>query len=297
MKSWDVIVIGSGAAGFAAAVTACCKGLSVLMLEKAGQFGGTSAISGGAVWLHDTDQARAEGKSGSAEAMKTYLRTIIGEGQYREDLAEAFVSAGREALAFLEREGAVKYSLRPLSPDYYPDEPGAVDVGRALEVVEYDGRELGDAFRDLRSPPPGMLLFGGMMVNRVDIQHFLDMRRSLRSLAHCTRLLLRYARDRVKYPRGTRLAMGNALIARMATTALRKGMNLRLNVEVGAATYWSELMQVQTLDNLFAKGVLSDAVTYLENMPRGYIPGRQELIDALITADQAERLRAREQDG
>ncbi|HBT3038195.1 TPA: FAD-dependent oxidoreductase [Klebsiella pneumoniae] len=232
MKSWDVIVIGSGAAGFAAAVTACCKGLSVLMLEKAGHFGGTSAISGGAVWLHDTDQARAEGKSGSAEAMKTYLRTIIGEGQYREDLAEAFVSAGREALAFLEREGAVKYSLRPLSPDYYPDEPGAVDVGRALEVVEYDGRELGDAFRDLRSPPPGMLLFGGMMVNRVDIQHFLDMRRSLRSLAHCTRLLLRYARDRVKYPRGTRLAMGNALIARMATTALRKGMNLRLNVNV-----------------------------------------------------------------
>ncbi len=136
MKSWDVIVIGSGAAGFAAAVTASCKGLSVLMLEKAGQFGGTSAISGGAVWLHDTDQARAAGKSGSAEAMKTYLRTIIGESQYREDLAEAFVSAGREALAFLEREGAVKYSLRPLSPDYYPDEPGAVDVGRALEVVE-----------------------------------------------------------------------------------------------------------------------------------------------------------------
>ena len=70
MKSWDVIVIGSGAADFAPAVTACCKGLSVLMLEKAGHFGGTSAISGGAVWLHDTDQARAEGKSGSAEAMK-----------------------------------------------------------------------------------------------------------------------------------------------------------------------------------------------------------------------------------
>ncbi|VTM17592.1 3-oxosteroid 1-dehydrogenase [Raoultella terrigena] len=174
MKSWDVIVIGSGAAGFAAAVTACCKGLSVLMLEKAPQFGGTSAISGGAVWINDSDQARQQGKSGPEQTIKTYLKTIIGEQHYRPEMVDAFVSSGREALAFLEKEGAVKYSLRPLSPDYYPDEPGAVDVGRALEVVEYDGRRLGDRFRELRSPPPGMLLFGGMMVNRVDIQHFLD---------------------------------------------------------------------------------------------------------------------------
>lgn len=232
MKSWDVIVIGSGAAGFAAAVTACCKGLSVLMLEKAPNFGGTSAISGGAVWINDTDQARRLGKSGSPEAIKTYLRTIIGEANYRPDMVDAFVHAGREALAFLEQEGAVKYSLRPLSPDYYPDEPGGVDVGRALEVVEYDGRELGQHFTTLRSPPPGMLLFGGMMVNRVDIQHFLDMRRSWRSFRHCTRLLLRYGRDRLRHHRGTRLAMGNALIARMATLALRKGMELELNVTV-----------------------------------------------------------------
>ncbi|HDG1690381.1 TPA: FAD-dependent oxidoreductase [Kluyvera georgiana] len=236
MKSWDVIVIGSGAAGFAAAVTACCKGLSVLMLEKAPHFGGTSAISGGAVWINDTDQARAAGKSGAPDEMKTYLRTIIGEANYRPEMVEAFVNAGREALAFLEQEGAVKYSLRPLSPDYYPDEPGAVDVGRALEVVEYDGRELGEHFTTLRSPPPGMLLFGGMMVNRVDIQHFLDMRRSWRSFRHCTKLLLRYGRDRLRHHRGTRLAMGNALIARMATLALRKGLTLKLNVTVKSLT-------------------------------------------------------------
>ena len=234
MKSWDVIVIGSGAAGFAAAVTACCKGLSVLMLEKAPQFGGTSAISGGAVWINDSDQARAQNKSGSPEAMQTYLQTIIGAENYRPEVVDAFITAGREALAFLEKEGAVKYSLRPLSPDYYPDEPGAVDGGRALEVVEFDGRRLGARFRDLRSPPPGMLLFGGMMVNRVDIQHFLDMRRSLRSFVWCSRLLLRFGRDRLKYPRGTRLAMGNALIARMAALAFEKGMALELGVNVQA---------------------------------------------------------------
>ena len=117
MKSWDVIVIGSGAAGFAAAVTACCKGLSVLMLEKAPQFGGTSAISGGAVWINDSDQARQQGKSGPEQTIKTYLKTIIGEQHYRPEMVDAFVSSGREALAFLEKEGAVKYSLRPLSPD------------------------------------------------------------------------------------------------------------------------------------------------------------------------------------
>jgi succinate dehydrogenase/fumarate reductase flavoprotein subunit len=154
MKSWDVIVIGSGAGGFAAAVTACCKGLSVLMLEKAPQFGGTSAISGGAVWINDTDQARAQGKSGAADAIKTYLKTIIGEQNYRPDIVDAFVASGREALAFLEKEGAVKYSLRP-SHRTIPDEPGAVDCGRALEVVEYDGRQLGDRFRDLRAPHRG----------------------------------------------------------------------------------------------------------------------------------------------
>lgn len=206
------------------------------MLEKASQFGGTSAISGGAVWINDTDQARNLGKSGPAEEMKTYLRTIIGDAHYRPEMIDAFVNAGREALAFLEREGAVKYSLRPLSPDYYPDEPGAVDVGRALEVIEYDGRKLGQHFKALRSPPPGMLLFGGMMVNRVDIHHFLSMRRSWRSLVHCARLLLRYGRDRLRYPRGTRLAMGNALIARMASLALRKGLELELNVDVKTLT-------------------------------------------------------------
>lgn len=231
-QSVDVIVIGSGAAGFAAAATALCRGLSVLMLEKAEFYGGTSAISGGAVWINDTDQARALGKSGSPEAIKTYLKAIVGLENYRADLVDAFVDRGREAMQFLEQQGAVRYSLRPLSPDYYPDEPGGVDVGRALEVVEYDGRLLGENFRTLRSPPEGMLLFGGMMVNRVDIQHFLDVRRSFASFRHCCRQLLRYGRDRMKYPRGTRLVMGNALVARMAKLCFDKGMQLRLGATV-----------------------------------------------------------------
>lgn len=225
--TYDVVVIGSGAAGFAAAVTAACRGRSVLMLEKAARFGGTSAISGGAVWIHDSDQARAAGIRIPAEQMRTYLKHVIGKG-YKPELVDAFIERGREALTFLERHSELKYSLRPLSPDYYPDLPGGVDTGRALEIVEYDGRNLGQRFRDLRMPPEGMLLFGGMMVNRVDIQHFLSIKRSPKSFWHCLKLLARYGVDRLSHPRGTRLTVGNALVARLATSAFAKGVELWL---------------------------------------------------------------------
>ncbi|QEY63294.1 FAD-dependent oxidoreductase [Metapseudomonas lalkuanensis] len=225
--TWDLVVLGSGAAAFAAATTAACKGLSVLMVEKAPQFGGTSAISGGAVWIFDSDQARAAGIQDSPEAIRTYLKKIIGPG-YRPELVDAFISKGREALRFLERHTELAYALRPFSPDYYPLEDGATDRGRALEMLEFDGRRLGRRFKDLRRPPEGMLLFGGMMVNRVDIQHFLSFRRSPRSLWHCLKLMARYGRDRLSHERGTRLTVGNAMIARLATTAFEKGVHLWL---------------------------------------------------------------------
>ena len=226
--SYDLVVLGSGAGGFATAATAAYRGLKVLVVEKAGHFGGTSAISGGAVWLYGTDQARAAGAEDSPEAMRTYLKHVIGNG-YDAALADAFIEQGHQALRWLEQHTELRYSLRPHSPDYYPHAPGATEFGRALEMVEYDGRRLGGHFNALQMPPPGMLLFGGMMVNRVDIQHFLSMRHSPRSLWHCLKLLARYGRDRLQHPRGTRLTTGNALVARLATSAFAHGTQLWLN--------------------------------------------------------------------
>ncbi|WP_437882802.1 FAD-dependent oxidoreductase [Pseudomonas sp. LRF_L74] len=229
-SSYDLIVLGSGAAGFAAATTAACKGLKVLLVEKASTFGGTSAISGGAVWVYGTDQAKAAGVEDSADAMRRYLQKTIGPG-YEAELVDSYIEQGHQALRWLEANTELKYGLRPLSPDYYPDEDGATDYGRALEMVEYDGRRLGERLKDLRMPPPGMLLFGGMMVNRVDIQHFLSIRRSLKSFVHCLKLMARYGVDRLSHPRGTRLTTGNALIARLATSAFAKGTELWLDAE------------------------------------------------------------------
>ncbi|MCE5995221.1 FAD-dependent oxidoreductase [Pseudomonas sp. NY15349] len=228
--SFDLVVLGSGAGGFAAAATAARRGLKVLVVEKAEHFGGTSAISGGAVWLYGTDQARAAGAVDSPEAIRTYLKQVIGDG-YDPALVDAFIEHGHQALRWLEQNTELRYALRPHSPDYYPDAPGATQFGRALEMVEYDGKQLGPHFKNLKMPPPGMLLFGGMMVNRVDIQHFLSIRRSPRSLWHCLKLMARYARDRLHHPRGTRLTTGNALIARLASSAFAHGTQLWLRSE------------------------------------------------------------------
>ena len=230
---FDLVILGSGAAALAAAVTGAAQGLKVVVLERDGLIGGTSAISGGAIWIALSRQAEAGGYRDSLDAARLYLKSLIGN-HYNSDLVEAFLARGREALAFLEDHTEVRYSVRALSPDYHPDLPGATDNGRALEVASYDGRKLGSWFEKLRAPPPGMMLFGGMMVSRPDIYHFLNMKRSVRSLWYCAKLLARFAKDRLTYSRGTRLVIGNALMAGLLKAALDRGVRFELGVETSA---------------------------------------------------------------
>ncbi len=230
---YDAIVLGSGAAGLAAAVTASALNLRVLVVERDRLLGGTSAISGGAIWIPGTRQAMSGGFSDSPEAVRTYLRALLGN-RYDGDLIEAFLRHGPEALKFLEDHTELRYSVRQLSPDYYPELPGATDRGRALEVSTFDGRKLGRYFRLLRSPPKGMMLFGGMMLSRTDVHHFLAMRKSPASLWHCAKLLFRFGKDRLDYPRGTRLVIGNAMVAALVHGALKGGVQFLLNAQATA---------------------------------------------------------------
>ncbi len=219
----DVVVLGSGAAALAVAVTAATAGLRVTVLERDTLLGGTSAISGGALWIPCTRQAVSGGFTDSRENARTYLQHVLGDSD-RSDLIETFLDYGPQALAFLESHTNLKYTVRALSPDYYPELPGATDCGRALEVGEYDGRKLGRYFEMLRPPPRGMMGFGGMMVNRTDIYHFLNMRRSLTSFLHLAVLAMRYWKDRLRYSRGTRLVIGNAMVAALLEAALDRGV-------------------------------------------------------------------------
>ena len=72
-------------------------------------------------------------------------------------------------------------------------------------------------------------------------------------------------------------------------------MNYELNVDMGDSAYWSEITQVNTLDNLFNKGILTDAVTYLENIPDKYVKGKQKVIDSVKRSQEAQQMAAQQQ--
>lgn len=144
MKQADVIILGTGAAGMAAALAAHEAGASVLLVEKGERIGGTSAISGGVIWVADNPQMRAAGMADSCEDALAYFRSL-DHGDLVYETLEAFVHSGPEALAFLERIDALKVAVLPGYPDYYLDRPGAKPEGsRALDHYLFDLNTLGE---------------------------------------------------------------------------------------------------------------------------------------------------------
>ncbi len=227
----DVLVAGTGAAGFAAAVTAAANGQKVVMVEKTGWFGGSTCFSAGMVWIPGSRQARAAGIKDSPDLALAYLAAEAGDRLDRAS-AEVYVNQGADILAWFEDNTHVRYLLPPAWPDYHPAFPGSSPGGRSLGPAPFDGRTLGDRFGQLRPPLATTMLFGGMMVGREDLPKFYSITRSWRSAAHVGRLYLRYLKDRLRYPRGTRLSNGNALIAMLARTAFDQGVELLVETPV-----------------------------------------------------------------
>jgi succinate dehydrogenase/fumarate reductase flavoprotein subunit len=224
----DVLVIGSGAAGLATAVTASHLGLDALVCEHADRFGGTSAISGGEVWI-PMNRHSGGTAADSAPAALTYLEHVVGPYLDRAR-AEAYVSRAAEALAFFEDHSHVEYELLPGVVDYFTDLPGATCGLRSLGAMPFDGRRLGRRFAEVRSPLPVSMIFGGMALGREDLPHFTRFTRSARSAAHVVGMLLRHGRDRLAgHTRGTRMVMGNALVGRLALTLFERKVPLWLN--------------------------------------------------------------------
>ena len=145
----DVLVAGSGAAGFAAALTARLHGLDVIMVEKEPLFGGTTAFSAGVIWIPRNSHQRAAGVVEQPDDALTYLTSHVGNRLDRAK-AEAFIANAPAMLDAFEREDFVSYDLAATWADYHPDEPGGSQGGRSLVPNDYDGRKLGSWFDKLR---------------------------------------------------------------------------------------------------------------------------------------------------
>jgi succinate dehydrogenase/fumarate reductase flavoprotein subunit len=227
-QSWDaeydVVVIGAGAGGMAAALTAKIEGCSVLLAEKADRVGGSTAVSGGAVWAPLNAQSAVVGHPDTFEKAWTYMRSTVGDAA-PVAMQQAFLRNGAGMVDFFERNTEVKLVARNFSPDYYPDRDGAAMGGRSLDPAMFDGRLLGSHFKELRDPLPEFMVLGGMMINMTDAKHLLAVTKSFTSWREGMKLVLRFFSDRLRgYHRGTRLVLGNALAGRLFKSVLDRGI-------------------------------------------------------------------------
>src|SRR6185436_17716310 len=148
---YDVLVVGTGASGMAAAVTAAAQGLKVLVVEKEPRFGGTTARSGGWLWIPGTSLARNWGIVESPEQARTYLRHEAGNS-YDAARVDAFLTSGPEAVDFFTSKTEVRFDMPLTFPDYHAEAPGGAQGGRSMVTRPFDGRELGEYVKTLGSP-------------------------------------------------------------------------------------------------------------------------------------------------
>lgn len=243
----DVLVAGSGVAGMAAAITAAHKGLDVMLIEKSTHVGGSTARSGGWLWIPGTSLARANGVVDSDDDVETYVRGEAGEF-YDAARFRSFLRDGPEALDFFLQNTALKVDLSLVYPDYHPEAAGASKGGRSMSTTPLDGRELGKDLDLVARPLPELMVFGMMLGSGKEIWHFLRVFNSFESFLFVARLVSKNALETLRYGRSMRLTNGNALVGRLLKSARDKQVRLKtstslrdLYVEQGAvAGAWIE---------------------------------------------------------
>jgi 3-oxosteroid 1-dehydrogenase len=157
--TFDVVVVGSGAAGMTAALTAADRGLSALVVEKGSHFGGSTARSGGGVWVPNNEVLRRAGVPDSPELARAYLEHLVGD-QVPEAQRRALREHGPAMLSLVLARTPLRFAWVPGYSDYYPEAPGGLAQGRTLEPVPLNGWVLGAELAHLNppyvSPPSGM---------------------------------------------------------------------------------------------------------------------------------------------
>ncbi len=227
-RECDLLVIGSGAAGLSAAISAAHQGLRVIVIEKEPLLGGATARSGGGLWIPGNHLARDVGIVDKREAALTYIKHLAGT-RFDEARVNAFLDRGPEMVEFMERNTSAHFEFYPGYPDYYPDEPGGAATGRSIFAKPFDGAKLGVHLRRLR-PTLATSTFLGIQVGVDDLGYYMTAGRSLKSALRVTRRVLRFGIDWIRARRTLRLTGGNALVGALLVSAFERGVEVLTNV-------------------------------------------------------------------
>jgi len=218
VSTCDLVVVGSGAGGLAAAVTAAHLGLEVIVVEKDRYLGGTSAWSGGWMWIPRNPLAVEAGITEDIQLPRSYLKAELGNA-YDEAFVTTLLEQGPRMVDFFRRNTSVAFVDGNAIPDFHDTSPGAGTGGRSVCAAPFDGRLLGPRLADLRPPLDLIAPFGMGIAAGRDMYHFLEATRSIASFTHAAKRMLRHFLDMARHGRGMHLVNGNALVARLLKSA------------------------------------------------------------------------------
>lgn len=226
-QEYDVVVVGSGGAGMVAALAAAHQGLSTVVVEKAAHYGGSTARSGGGVWIPNNSVLRKAGVTDTPEAARTYLHAIIGDVVPAE-LIDTYLERGPEMLDFVLAHSPMKLCWVPNYSDYYPETPGGKATGRSVEPKPFNAKKLGADLAGLE-PPYGKVPLN-MVVLQQDYVRLNQLKRHHRGVLRSLRVAIRTTWANVT---GKHLVgMGRALIAALRVGLQKAGVPVLLNTEL-----------------------------------------------------------------
>ncbi len=221
----DVLIVGSGGGGMTAALTATASGLSALVIEKSSHFGGSTALSGGGIWVPGAPSQRREGYVPSPEGVVEYLRQIT-DGLVSDARIRQYVESSPKMLELLEGlSGWLEFVWKPGYADYYPELPGGSELGSTINVPPIDLRKLGADEQKLLAPLA--LAPKGIWLGPKELRSFYRIRQSWAGKGVLLKLIARMVRARVF---GERMAaIGQSLVARLRLAMREHGIPLWLD--------------------------------------------------------------------
>ncbi len=220
-REYDVVVVGSGAAGMTAALAAAHHGLRAVLIEKAAHYGGSTARSGGGVWIPGNKALKASGRPDDRDEARRYLHSIIGDVVPKEKI-DTYIDRGAEAFDFVLDHSPLQMKWVPGYSDYHPEAPGGLGSGRSCEPKPFNAKVLGAELANLEPPYAKAPL--NVVVMQADFVRLNLIKRHPKGMARALRVGARTYL--AKFTGKHILGMGQAIIA-----AMRKGL-LDANVPV-----------------------------------------------------------------